>query len=76
MTFTKNINFKNVIKYKNPFNKKKFALFIHIITHQIPTLSHYSKNKLKSKYVCVYEITRFIIIEIKMKMKKDHTDTI
>ena len=35
----------------------------------------YPKNKQKNKYICIHEITRLIIMKMKMKMKKDHIDT-
>ena len=69
---------------KNQANAKqhpevKLLLFenfhiVHLHCHP-EIMGHILKNKQMNKYVCIHEIIRLIIMEMKMKMKKDHIDT-
>ena len=45
---------------------------IHILRsrYQPKILGHIIKNKQKNKFVCIHEILRFIIMIMKVKMKK------
>ena len=37
-------------------------------------MGHILRNKQKKKYVCIHEIIWLIIMKMKMKIKKYHTD--
>ena len=51
---------------------------IHILRprYHPEIVEHILKSKQNNKYFCIHEIILQIIMEMKMKMKKDHIDTI